>query len=206
MKKNILSITILLIITPLLFCKSQAKANYHEGDLIFNESRSVQSRYIKLITGSRYTHMGILFKLKGKWFVYEAVQPVQYTPLLKWIDRGKNRRWVARRLKNANQIITPKVIRKMKQIGHRFYRKNYDTLFQWSDKRIYCSELVWKIYKRALGIEIGSPQNFKDFDLSHPEVKKLIKRRYGKNISLEEKVITPVRMFESDKLEIIMDI
>lgn len=43
----------------------------------------------------------------------------------------------------------------MKQIGEKFKGKPYDIYFEWSDDKIYCSELVWKIYKHALDIEIG---------------------------------------------------
>ena len=46
----------------------------------------------------------------------------------------------------------------MRQVGESFRGRPYDLTFEWSDERIYCSELVWKIYERALGIEIGPPQ------------------------------------------------
>ncbi len=46
-------------------------------------------------------------------------------------------------------------------------------------------------------------QKFKDFDLSHPTVKKIMKERYGNKIPLEEKVISPVSMFEDEGLEVV---
>ena len=42
----------------------------------------------------------------------------------------------------------------MKNEGEKFKGKNYDLTFEWSDDKIYCSELIWKIYKRSTGIEI----------------------------------------------------
>ena len=58
-----------------------------DGDIIFHESRSSQSRAIQLATKSRYSHMGILYRERNQWFVYEAVQPVKSTPLHDWIRR-----------------------------------------------------------------------------------------------------------------------
>ena len=41
------------------------------------------------------------------------------------------------------------------EVGRQLEGKHYDFWFEWSDERIYCSELVWKIYRRGLGIELG---------------------------------------------------
>ena len=78
--------------------------------------------------------------------------------------------------------------------------KKYDIYFGWSDERIYCSELVWKIYNEALGIEIGPLKKMKDFDLTHERVKEIMEKRYGKNIPLDETVVSPGDIFDSDKL------
>ncbi len=88
----------------------------------------------------------------------------------------------------------------MKKIGNQFMGKDYDLYFEWSDRRIYCSELVWKIYKRATGIEIGKLEKLKDFDLTNKVVRKKLEERYGKNIPMNEQVISPASMFNSDKL------
>ena len=137
------------------------------GDIIFQTSKSAQSKAIQLATKSKYSHMGIVYENNERFFVYEAVQPVKLTPLNKWIKRGKNGHYVVRRLKNADKVLTPEVLKKMKAVGERFKGKNYDLYFEWSDDKIYCSELVWKIYKEATGIEIGRTlEQLSDFDLS----------------------------------------
>jgi hypothetical protein len=33
----------------------------------------------------------------------------------------------------------------MKATGEGFLGKDYDLTFGWSDERLYCSELVWKV-------------------------------------------------------------
>ena len=72
--------------------------------------------------------------------------------------------------------------------------------FVWSDDKIYCSELIWKIYQRATGIELGKLQKLSDFDLTNDLVKKKIKERYGDKIPTEEIVILPDALFESELL------
>ena len=54
-------------------------------------------------------------------------------------------------------------------------------------------------------MKYGELEQIKDFDLSDAEVQKKVKERYGDNIPLEELIITPDRMFKSDKLETIVE-
>jgi uncharacterized protein YycO len=170
------------------------------GDLIFQTSLSEQSKAIQLATKSEYSHCGIIFKEGKDFFVFEAIQPVKRTPLDKWIARGKNGVYIIKRLKNAEQVLTPTTISKMKQVGDEFRGKNYDLTFEWSDDKIYCSELIWKIYQRATGIEIGKLEKLSDFDLTSDAVKKKMKERYGNEIPLNEIVISPASIFNSELL------
>lgn len=171
------------------------------GDIIFQTSLSDQSKAIQLATRSPYSHCGIIYKEGDRYFVYEAIQPVKTTPLEKWIARGKDGHYVIKRLKNAEEILTPTVLQKMKKAGQKFNGKNYDLYFEWSDERIYCSELIWKIYKETTGLEIGKLEKLQDFDLSYGPVKAKMKERYGKNIPLQETVISPASMFHSELLK-----
>lgn len=170
------------------------------GDIIFQTSQSSQSKAIQMATNSKYSHMGIIYENDGQHFVYEAVQPVKLTPLTEWINRGENRHYVIKRLANADQVLTSSTLTKMKQIGEQFKGKPYDIYFEWSNDKIYCSELVWKIYKQATDIEIGELEKLSDFDLTNDIVKAKMKERYGDSIPMDEKVISPASMFNSDKL------
>lgn len=67
----------------------------------------------------------------------------------------ENGKFVVKRLKNAEEVLNEKALLKMKDIGNQFTGKDYDINFEWSDNKIYCSELIWKIYKRGAGLEIG---------------------------------------------------
>ncbi len=175
------------------------------GDIIFQTSLSDQSTAIQQATGSKYSHCGIIFKENGDFFVFEAIQPVKSTSLKEWITRGKGEHFVVKRLKNAEEILTPSVLQKMKVIGKEFNGKNYDLTFEWSDEKIYCSELIWKIYQRATGIEIGKLEKLSDFDLDNEAVRIKLKERYGNQIPFDETVISPKSIFNSELLETIYE-
>lgn len=169
---------------------------FQNGDLIFQTSKSDQSAAIQLATKSKYSHCGIIYKVGHDYYVFEAVNTVRLTPLSEWIDRGQNGCFVVKRLKNAAQILTSKSIKKMKNEGEQFKNKKYDFTFEWSDDKMYCSELIWKIYKRAVGIEIGKLEKLGDFDLTNKKVMHILKDRYENKIPLNETVISPAAIFD----------
>lgn len=189
-----------------LICISCKKADkehqdkLHNGDIIFQTSTSAQSKAIQLATHSEYSHCGIVYKDNEKWYVFEAVQPVKKTPLSEWIHHGQNGEYVIKRLKDTTAL-TPAALNKMKASAKAMSGKNYDLYFEWSNDRIYCSELVWKLYKDATGLEIGQLKQLRDFDLTSPAVQQKLKERYGNNIPLTEKVISPKDIFDSGLLE-----
>lgn len=177
----------------------------NEGDIIFHTSRSAQSQAVQQATGSRYSHMGIILFKQGKPHVFEASAKVKYTPLPEWIARGANGHFVVKRLKTAQQTLTPESLEKLRKTASAFAGKAYDLTFEWTDKRIYCSELVWKIYNRALGIRIGTLQKISEFNLDAPAVKQKIRERYANKMPLEETVISPQAIFESPLLAVVTE-
>lgn len=182
------------------FVENLLKKEIQNGDIIFQTSTSGQSKAIQLATGSKYSHMGIIYKQGNDFFVYEAIQPVKLTPIKDWISRGENGHFVVKRLKNSEKFLTAATLKRMIQIGEKFSGKDYDLYFEWSDSRIYCSELVWKIYKEAVGIEIGELERLGNFNLTDKAVKQKLTERYGDNIPNDELVISPASMFNSNKL------
>ena len=176
------------------------KLDLRDGDIVFQQSLSPQSEAIQLATHAVYTHCGIIYKTGNDYFVYEAVEPVKLTSLTEWMARGKGGHFEIKRLKTADQVFTQPIIEKMKTVGEKYRGKHYDPFFEWSDDRIYCSELVWKLYKELTGLELGKLQQLKDFDLSSETVKEKLKERYGNKIPLQETVISPVSIYESPLL------
>ncbi len=138
-------IFLLLFVFILFGCSKPSTELMRDGDIIFQTSQSSQSAAIQFATHSKYSHMGIIFFRNGKPYVFEAIRTVQYTPLDQWIHRGKNGKYVVKRLQNADSLITPQSVKKLKTVASTFKGKPYDLTFEWSDDSIYCSELVWKI-------------------------------------------------------------
>jgi hypothetical protein len=173
---------------------------FREGDILFQTSRSAQSQAIQSATHSRWSHMGVLVLDRGKLRVLEAVQPVRMTPLDEWIARGKGGEVVVKRLTDADKILSPPVLDQMRRIGHGFLGRGYDLTFEWSDQRLYCSELVWKLYDRGAGVQLSTLHHLSDFDFSAPAVQKVMRQRYGAHLPLEEPVVSPEDIFESSRL------
>jgi len=117
-----------------------------------------------------------------------------------WVARGVDGRFVVKRLRNSDEVLTSVALERLRSEASRFAGRQYDLSFEWSDDRIYCSELVWKVYDRSLGIQIGKLQKVRDFNLSDPSVKAKMRERYGTDIPLSEPVISPVAMFKSPLL------
>lgn len=167
------------------------------GDLVFHESTSSQAAFLKLATGSRYTHVGVVVVEDGQRWVYEAVQPVQRTRYDAWVDRGVDDHVVLLRPKTAltddqQATLTAYVT---SQLG-----KDYDALFAWTDDTMYCSELVYKAYAEA-GVTLVPLRTFGDYDLSDPQVQQLIAARWGPRFDEDAEVVGPADLMESPYLE-----
>jgi uncharacterized protein YycO len=202
--KNKINLFIVLLLAgfglAFVYHQEQESTDWQNGDIVFQDSESTQSLAIKLATNSKYSHCGIVMNLNDEWMVLEAIQPVKVTPIDKWIAGGTEGQYVRKRLKNGKQLSVA-VANKMWKIGESYIGKNYDIFFDWSDDRLYCSELVYKIYQRGAGIELGTMKKLKEYNLNSKEVQEQLKLRYGADIPLNHKMISPQDIFESDLLE-----
>jgi permuted papain-like amidase YaeF/Yiix C92 family enzyme len=182
-------------------CVSQASPTVRDGDIIFQTSRSSQSAAIQKATHSPYSHMGLVLYRDGQPYVLEAIGPVQYTPLARWVERGVGGKFAVKRLRDTKHVLTPAAVEKLRGAAKSFEGRPYDPAFAWSDERIYCSELVWKVYDRALGIEIGELEPLRALDVSDPMVREKLQERYGETLPLDELLISPAAMFSASVLE-----
>ena len=171
-----------------------------DGDIIFHTSHSAQSVAIQHATGSRYSHMGLVIHRDGKPFVLEACATVRRSPLDTWIARGVGGHFVVKRIRDATRLLTPEGLARLREEALRFEGLPYDLTFEWSDDRIYCSELVWKAYHRALGLDLGKLQRLREFKLDDPVVRAKLHERYGDRVPLDEPVISPSAMYGSPLL------
>jgi uncharacterized protein YycO len=205
MKRISLITAFLLLVSALFFNfnfkqekgikKAASYAWLKDGDILFQDTGGDLGEAIKIATKSKYSHCGMIIKEGNNVQVFEAIGPVQYTPINDWIKHGNNNTFKAYRLKKS-EVITTTQIKTWKLKAIDYLGKAYDHVFSWNDDKIYCSELVWKMYKN-IGIEISIPKKLKDFDLSHKLVKQQLKMRYGTAIPYEEQVVSPQDLLES---------
>ena len=180
---------------------------FHDGDVIFQSLPSGRSDAIQLATHSKYSHCGIVFWEGGKCYVYEAFMTVRSTPLQKFLDRSKDRHYAVRRFRNADSLFSSdEVVRMFIKNYYKLYNgKPYDVYYAESDEKIYCSELVWKLYKASANVDLGPWQRLRDFDLNDPLVQEELTMAYGDKIPFDELIISPEALYTSSNLVTVME-
>ncbi len=183
-----------------------ADAPLESGDIVFQDSvdPSGQAHAIKVMSDSRWSHCGIYFERPGRAPIVidgDGAGPPQSWDA--WRDAGVGGRYAAYRVRDG--LSGGEAAALMGRAGELDGRA-YDFKFAWGDAEIYCSELVWKAYDRALGIRLGEVQRFTDFDLDHPMARLLIERpgSWGTVENArghgDEPVVSPQAITESERL------
>ena len=200
MKKILLTLGVLLvaIAIPLrswliepLSAQDTPITDVREGDVIFHTSQSSQSPLIQIGTRSHITHCGIVVIKDGKPFVLETLKTLVLTPLDKFIARGKDGKYWLKRSDRENIKI---------DYAH-YLGKPYDLAFSFDNDIYYCSELVYDIYKKQLGIELCRPKQVGDYlILGTDKLNKIESTMQRRGITKEQYAVAPVDVFESEYL------
>jgi len=193
---------------------------FKNGDIIFIHSTSRQASAIQEVTGSRWTHMGILFKISNKeaekvvseteaghWMVDESAGPVQLNPLDKFLNKSvggysvKRLRSVAINLNKAQELFNS---------GKSFRnKKGYDIYFV--DLDGFCSGYVHNRMKNTLGITVGEiiPISSPKLKFDGPAATQILQERFDKKLApftreewREKMTITPASIFD-DKANLV---
>lgn len=188
--KKIFIITLLLVASLLAVnvLKSQpapVASALKEGDIVFQTSKSPQSKYIIAATKSQWSHCGIIIEKPNGLYVLEAISPVSLTPYQQWVERGRGKRVGVKRYTED-----PIKIKYSKYLG-----KRYDKAFKFGNNQWYCSELVYDIYKRQFDVELCKPRPVSDYGISGLD-KILTKRGIDKN----QLVVAPSDLYDSKLL------
>jgi len=129
------------------------------------------------------------------------VSPVKATPLAAWVARGRDHRYVAKRLRDASSRLTPQVLERMVKLGSSWLGRPYDLKFRWDDEAFYCSELVHKLFDRAADIQLGNVVRAKAMNLDTPAVEDAIRVRFAEfAFNPDEPVVTPDSIFNDPQL------
>ena len=196
---------IVFLIFVLVFASCSRFSGYapKAGDIVFQDLDTPQGQALKLATGSTYTHCGLVFENNGDFIVYDAVGPVRMINLQEWIRNGVNGHVVAKRLDTLRQDLTEQTLGQMRELAERHLGKDYDLVFDWTDDQMYCSELVWKVYSQGMGLELVPLRPMGSYRLDHPIVKAQLRERYGDSIPMEQPVVAPSDLFDSELLQLV---
>ena len=188
MKKKIIFTTLSVLMVALGFwCWGQSgnRSALKEGDIVFQTSTSKQAPLIAAATSSPWTHCGIIVMKNGEPYVLEASSTVKLTPWKQWKQRGKAGIHAMKRYSEKDIKI------KYKQ----YLGKPYDLAFKFDNGKWYCSELVYDIYLKQLGVKLCEPRPVSDYHVVGMD--KTMKKRH---ISPDQLAVAPADLFNSDKL------
>lgn len=148
---------------------SEITKDLREGDILFARIPRYLFKKVAQATASWTNHVGIVLKCDGKWVVAESVIPfVQLTPLEKFLRRCDSGYLCLKRL---NFELTATQIQAIYSEVHKQIGTLYHLGFNFDTRRTFCSKLVYEVFQRALGVEVGQIQRFRDLLETHPNPK-----------------------------------
>lgn len=172
-----------------------------EGDVLFQStSHNPLTDTIEAATESPFSHCGLAHQTDGSWVVIEAIGPVKETPMAEWISRGRGQAVTVFRLKEAYREKIPPLVK----AAQSYEGLPYDIHYEFDDRAIYCSELIFKAFRTATGEELGKVQALGDLKIEGHE--DFIKSIEGGSIPRDRKMITPRSLSEASQLEKIYEV
>lgn len=165
-----------------------------KGDILFQSlPRNPLVIAIEGVTDSPFSHCGIIVERSGEWFVLEAIGPVKETPLIDWINQGRDNRFWAYRLKEPLRNRIPDILfEARKQAG-----KDYDILYRFDNEEIYCSELIFNAVRDATGTELGTIEKLGDLNWKPYEHTIISIQGF---VPQDREMITPVSLSRAEEL------
>ena len=197
MKSFILTLTARMMIAN----AEASTGEYQVGDMIMQSDEFKSAAGIKILSGSKYNHVGIIVEKNGTLYVAEALGRVVYTDIDEYINRGQEHVHI-----RLNDELTDSDKTKISKAVKKYVGKRYDAALSWSDDRMYCSELVQKVYKDALEINVATERKIKQHGMVVfvPLLKSgvievpAVFSDVVENIDTDEIVVTPADILRSE--------
>jgi len=182
-----------------------AHPQLEEGDLVFLAIPNPLFRRVASATGSKTSHVGIAFKAQdGSWIVAESTFPLsKFTPLRQYINRTEDGWYVVRRLKGG---LSQEQIESLRKECQKRMSILYHLGFRYESPRLFCSKLVYDVYKTATGIQAGTLETFKQLLARQPSASLPFWRMWFFGfIPWSRLTVTPESQFSSELFETIYE-
>ncbi len=170
------------------------------GDIVFIATPSPLYRRIARATGSKASHVGIVFEgPQGGWMVAESAVPVsRYRPLNKFLGRSDEDWFVVRRLKRE---LTPAEVTALRAACDARVGRWRRPRFKDESKRMFSSKFVHEVYQQALGVDIAEVETFSELLRRDPqESPGFWKLWFLGFLAWQRKTVTPAGQLQSQKL------
>lgn len=154
-------LALIILVLPLRLLAFELKV----GDVLLQPVNCWSCTLIEAQERSIYSHMGIIIQTKPQLLVAEALGSVRILSFNEFNARTeKGQRLSVRRLKNIHAV---QYLQKYKHdfktyFQHNFEGLQYDKDFLWNNfdedgfEKLYCSEMVAKLIRGFLGIEVST--------------------------------------------------
>jgi Permuted papain-like amidase enzyme, YaeF/YiiX, C92 family len=175
------------------------------GDIVFTRIRAAAFRQIADVTGTWTNHVGIIvgFNRAGAVVAESRVPLSCCTRFANFVRRSADGRVAVLRL--PRPLTEDEVRRLQQETGCRMGRL-YDTGFNLSSRRQFCSRFVREVLQESTGETVGEVVTLRDLLEREPGADlRLWKVWYFGRIPWERATVTPESLYASPSLEVVFD-
>lgn len=170
-----------------------------DGDIVFQSLKlSPLVIAIEGVTQSSFSHCGIVFSKGNEFYVCEAFDSVEVTPIKEFLKRGREEGFAVYRFQEQYQQHIPSIINAAKSfLGH-----PYDVRYRMDDGHIYCSELIYKAWSAVSPKQpLGSLRKLGEMNWQPYE--ETIRYLEQGPVPLDREMITPADLAVAEELELL---
>ena len=175
------------------------------GDIVFTRIPFVPFTKITEVTGGWANHVGVVIDVSGdEPLIAESKVPLsKITPLSSFVRRSDHGRVAV--LRPAGPLSSAQQVRLREAVDARLGRF-YDTGFNLSSSRQFCSRFVREVLAEATGTVYGDEQRFADLLASNPQAdQRFWQLWFFGNIPWQRITVTPESMRRDPRLHAVFD-
>ena len=157
------------------------------GDVVFIRHKNFKTTSVIPNGKTPYNYAGIVFIEKGIPMVFHANEPVSKTTFDNFLMMADAGEFKVKRLTEP-ELLTEEVIGTMHAYATAKLNTHYDGKLSLSTDELYNAELIYKIYRQALGIKLTEPKAIGNLKQDAVTLD-FLKEAYGDNIVNEKMVV-----------------